>query len=573
MKESLVLILLLVTSFFNVWGQVRCADLDDNSSHSRVTRDFVRIKKWSLTDEHEAVLPPNPALNLISEVPCVGTFNSDGSYNFRQKLLIVNLNGKALDLLPRHMRRDLIPRTHQFQNMLGIINDNNLRCRIRAVITGKGSHHNNETMVGRKFNMSFHGLVSSRFSQDTVSFSYSIPAGMFIPKGILAADMHTIPMERTDALNISCNNIGSGGKLGLSSAGPNFVTIAEVSSCWSAAKVGRHGDDIIITYNLLLNTPQVSDAVKEAVDNDDFFNMLSDIKKVAADINLDEFSAGVLRTWADDLIHISQPDNPERMTKKLYIISTNDLHQHETYVPKIKRFMNWFRTQHASPVIWLDAGDFLEFYEEYRGTMSDEQTFEWLSHCDACTLGNHEYYKGLDYLADLSWKYKMPFVCSNIEAYPTDKRPLHVIGENLNGPAIIERQGRKIGIVGVCSPKLDYLYLYNKDSTLKVSLYNTPKIRNDIKWLRKRCDFVVMLTHQNNDLDEDAAANFGVDAVIGGHSHSMISSDYNVSHSVVTKAGWMGEFIGVTTVKKELINGEWRTSSSSYLIDMKDYDI
>ncbi|QSH41266.1 metallophosphoesterase [Lentisphaerota bacterium ZTH] len=257
----------------------------------------------------------------------------------------------------------------------------------------------------------------------------------------------------------------------------------------------------------------------------------------------------------------------QHKSKKLYIISTNDLHQHTRYKKDIDGFIAGFKAKHKSPVIWLDAGDVLEVFKKFRGKATRDDMFKWISKCDGCVPGNHDYYKGLNYLADMSWKYNVPYICSNISSYPEGIKKLHVITYKGKPSNIIVRKGLKIGIVGICAPEMNHRR--KSDAAFKVCPCCCSKIKDKVKWLRKRCDFVILLTHQKDKLDYKAAKYAGADVVIGGHSHSKSSSQNRVWHHVVTKAGWKGEYIGVTTISKKLINGHWQTSSSSYLAKMK----
>ncbi|QSH41311.1 hypothetical protein P0136_08695 [Lentisphaerota bacterium ZTH] len=322
--KKLLLFLLVLLSFSivpQVSGLQRLDDAWDTASTSFILGEdnsiTVFAPQWTLWPIWN-LTTSNGEYRLIGEMPAIGVYKREG-YDFRQKLLIINLNESALELLPRHMRQAIIPGIKQFDNMGEEIVKNNLKCHICAVITGKGSHTDDVTMVGKEFNLSFHGFIGRHFQPNLADFAADIPVGMFVPKGVLAASHDTIPMERCGAIHVSCHRDGPNKCLSPDNA--RFTAISEISSFWTVAKNGGPGDDIIITYHLLLNTARISDAAYWAVNYDYDYDlipaaakydlMLAAVRRIPNELNLDEFSASVLKDWVDNVVHVSREFNPE----------------------------------------------------------------------------------------------------------------------------------------------------------------------------------------------------------------------------------------------------------------------
>ncbi|QSH41412.1 hypothetical protein P0136_08180 [Lentisphaerota bacterium ZTH] len=329
MKNKLAVLLIFTVCLTGIqaFGQVLIGrNFWDRSSHptygNRIQcfTQWSLLPRWQVTAEQGFMHHDMPFLNYryqyIPEIPFVGRYESP--YKFRHKILVINASSDMLEIAPRNMRQGIIPNVHQFQNIGEIMAVADLKCFVTAVITGKGTHPDNETMVGKEFNLGYHGLLAQYNSEssqqpDIVTFSRDIPVGMFVPKGILAASEETFPMERVSNIHVSCHRgKDDDDSAYISPDNAKFVPIAEISSFWTVAKIGDQGEYIYITYHLLCNTSRIADAVRKAVfENDDYNEMLTAVKQVGESLNLDEFSKGVLRDWVDNIAHVSRPFNQD----------------------------------------------------------------------------------------------------------------------------------------------------------------------------------------------------------------------------------------------------------------------
>ena len=173
----------------------------------------------------------------------------------------------------------------------------------------------------------------------------------------------------------------------------------------------------------------------------------------------------------------------------------------------------------GEPVILLDAGDQFQgslFYSTYKG----EDTAEFMNKLgyDAMTVGNHEFDDGPEALAALIDKVEFPIVSANI-----DTSQSNVLKDKLPGSTVIEVGGDKIGIVGattietpeISSPGKSLIFQNEIDSiTAEVEKLNEEGVKK-----------IIALVHLGYGPEQEAAAAVpGLDALVGGHSHTFLSS-------------------------------------------------
>ncbi|MCF3974803.1 bifunctional metallophosphatase/5'-nucleotidase [Paracoccus salsus] len=173
----------------------------------------------------------------------------------------------------------------------------------------------------------------------------------------------------------------------------------------------------------------------------------------------------------------------------------------------------------GEPVILLDAGDQFQgslFYTTYKGKAAAE--FMNKLAYDAMAVGNHEFDDGPETLAAFMDMVEFPVISANIDA----SQDTHLHGK-LVGSTIIERGGEKIGIIGgttldtpeISSPGDDVIFMDDVES-----------IKADVQELTEQgVTKIIALTHEGYKRDQElAAAVPGLDAIVGGHSHSALGT-------------------------------------------------
>ncbi|SFJ53655.1 5'-nucleotidase [Phyllobacterium sp. CL33Tsu] len=170
-------------------------------------------------------------------------------------------------------------------------------------------------------------------------------------------------------------------------------------------------------------------------------------------------------------------------------------------------------------VIVLDAGDEFQgslFYTTYKG----DDTAEFMNQMgfDAMALGNHEFDDKPESLAKFLEKVKFPVISSNTEAAPDSP-----IAGKFKPYLIKEIGGQKIGIISALTT----------DTAEISSPGQSVKFANEAETLRKVVDTlngegvnkIIALNHDGYLRDKELAAQVdGIDVIVGGHSHTLLSN-------------------------------------------------
>jgi len=163
---------------------------------------------------------------------------------------------------------------------------------------------------------------------------------------------------------------------------------------------------------------------------------------------------------------------------------------------------------------------------------------------DAMTVGNHEFDWGQNVLVDLSRAARFPFLSGNIrDGY--GKRPLW-----LKPYVILERKGLKIAVIGMTTELTQYIVKSEnvKGLTfLKAGDALPPAIKEAKSQGAKT---IVVLSHAGLDADKQTALEIpGIDVIVGGHSHTAVTTPVVAGRTIIVQAGCYGHFLGVLRLK------------------------
>ena len=217
------------------------------------------------------------------------------------------------------------------------------------------------------------------------------------------------------------------------------------------------------------------------------------------------------------------------------ILHTNDVHSHlmtlnsewETVTPdvsesfgssaRIATMSRRLRNQRQN-VLMLDAGDQFygtDFYTVFKGQV--EKMVMNLLEYDYMTVGNHEFDDGVSVLADFISGLDFPVITSNLNI---ENEPL------LNGlivPYVIrEFNGRKVGIVGYITTNLSVIL--NPGDVVFEDIATS--VQNTVDKLEEQdVNIIIALSHAGYWDDMGIAARVdGIDIIVGGHSHTLLSN-------------------------------------------------
>lgn len=242
-------------------------------------------------------------------------------------------------------------------------------------------------------------------------------------------------------------------------------------------------------------------------------------------------------------------------TKKFTILHSNDMHG--DFLAEVEGsggtligglallsgYLNKVRDEEEN-VLYVIAGDMVQgsmIDSEFRG-ISTMEIMNYLSP-DVVTLGNHELDYGLPHLLFLEKMANFPIVNSNLYIKKYHRRLMRPY-------EIIQMAGFDILFIGIITDAV--LQSLKMDSqiasfiSLEEAATEAGRICNAYK--DEDIDLTVLLTHIGFDSDKELAAmldpQWGVDLIIGGHSHTILEQPAMVNNILITQAGVGSDQIG-----------------------------
>lgn len=242
-------------------------------------------------------------------------------------------------------------------------------------------------------------------------------------------------------------------------------------------------------------------------------------------------------------------------TKKFTILHNNDIHG--DFLAEVKGgegdllgglsylsgYINKVRKEEKN-VLYVISGDMVQgslIDAEYKG-ISTMEIMNYLAP-DVVTLGNHEFDYGLPHLLFLEKMANFPIVNANLYIKKYNKRlmkPFH----------IIKKDGFDILFTGIITEKImDSLKtdkLVGSFVDLQEASQEVGKICNAYK--NDDIDLTILLTHIGYDSDVALAKmlkpEWGVDIIIGGHSHTVMDKPTKVNNILISQVGVGSDQIG-----------------------------
>lgn len=202
-------------------------------------------------------------------------------------------------------------------------------------------------------------------------------------------------------------------------------------------------------------------------------------------------------------------------------------------------------SQNAPNVLKLHAGDALTgtLYFNRAGAIGEADAAMMNTVCfDAFALGNHEFDKGDTELGHFIGRLhdgacQTPVLSANVTFGASSAlHPSRAPGL-VNPWTIVEREGEKIGIVGLTvAQKTKESSSPDPDTTFEEETVAAQRSINELH--AQGVNKVILLSHIGYSLDRTLIANLsGVDAVIGGDSHTLLGPDAMITYAVGSPAG------------------------------------
>jgi 5'-nucleotidase len=214
------------------------------------------------------------------------------------------------------------------------------------------------------------------------------------------------------------------------------------------------------------------------------------------------------------------------------------------------------------PVLLLDAGDQFQgtlFYNEYKGKAAQRFMNEF--QYQAMTLGNHEFDDGEAVLAEFIQGLKFPVVSANIDA---SAEPL--LRDLIKPFVILDVDGEKIAVIGATTPETALMSSPGKNVIFKDVKDSVSKAVAEVE--NQGVNKIIVLSHIGYGADQELAASVdGIDVIVGGHSHTYLSSaepEEDIDQAagpyptivtapsgdpvLIVQSFWMGKYLGVLNV-------------------------
>ncbi|KAH8289719.1 hypothetical protein KR054_009993, partial [Drosophila jambulina] len=183
-------------------------------------------------------------------------------------------------------------------------------------------------------------------------------------------------------------------------------------------------------------------------------------------------------------------------------------------VATIRRLL---QEQAALNPIYINAGDSFQGTLWYNiGRWNVTQQLLNLLPADAMTLGNHEFDHGVEGVVPFLETVNTSMLVANMDCAhePT-------MEGKYNKSKIIERSGRKIGLIGVILETT-----YDLANTGKLIFRNeSDTIREEAQLLKAQgANIIIVISHCGYEVDKVIAANAGdwIDVIVGSHSHTLL---------------------------------------------------
>ncbi|MFH0943553.1 MAG: bifunctional UDP-sugar hydrolase/5'-nucleotidase [Candidatus Beckwithbacteria bacterium] len=241
--------------------------------------------------------------------------------------------------------------------------------------------------------------------------------------------------------------------------------------------------------------------------------------------------------------------------KKFTILHSNDIHG--DFLSEVKGgggkllgglallsgYINQVRAEEEN-VLYVISGDMIQgslIDADYKG-ISTMEIMNYLAP-DVVALGNHEFDYGLPHLLFLEKMANFPIVNANLYIKQYNKRLM-------NPYLVIKKAGMEILFTGIITEKVMDSIAMDKTVgsfiTLQEASQEVGKICNAYK--NDDIDLTILLTHIGFESDILLAKmlkpDWGVDMIIGGHSHTILEKPEKVNNVLITQASVGSDQIG-----------------------------
>ena len=248
----------------------------------------------------------------------------------------------------------------------------------------------------------------------------------------------------------------------------------------------------------------------------------------------------------------------------LAVLTVNDMHSAIDNMPKFAALVDSLRTVYPDLLV-LSAGDNRTgnpINDQFEPTnypmiaMMNKVGFK------ASTVGNHEWDGSVPALQANIEQADFPFLCANInipEEIKLDVKPY----------VIIEQQGLRIAVLGMIELRYDGYPGAHPMHFRNLTFRRPEEVVPEYSFLRDQADVCILLSHVGFEEDVDMAMqNPWLDAILGGHTHTLVEYPQKHNGVIVTQAG--SSLSHATLTLFTVLNGKV-TDVKATTLDVKHY--
>jgi 2',3'-cyclic-nucleotide 2'-phosphodiesterase (5'-nucleotidase family) len=244
------------------------------------------------------------------------------------------------------------------------------------------------------------------------------------------------------------------------------------------------------------------------------------------------------------------------------VVATNGARSESGGFGRLATLIRAERERAAGLALVLDGGDFSmgTLFHTLFASESAELRLLGLMGYDATTLGNHEFDFRLDGLgqslaaAKAKGKVLPVLVASNIAIEGRDaaaEAGRAAFGDYpLRDFAVFERQGKKVGVFGIFGRDAADDSPFAAPATFLDPVAEAHRV---VELLRgqEKADLIICLSHSGTSPDRKRSADArlaedvpGIDVIISGHTHTILTEPLAVGRTIVISCGANGDFLG-----------------------------
>ncbi len=234
-------------------------------------------------------------------------------------------------------------------------------------------------------------------------------------------------------------------------------------------------------------------------------------------------------------------------TVTIVIMHTNDMHAKIDRFPRIAYLVDSIRKVYPEAYL-VSAGDLFTgnpVVDKY--SVPGEPMIDLMNHVgyQLSAIGNHEFDISQKYLNRAFIQADFPFICANIN---TKHGKLH---QPLPYYKFKTSQGVTIGFLGLIELEKNGYPASNPLKLKGLKFYDPVRTVKKYESYKDSADVFILLSHLGVETDKLIARKYPglFDAIIGGHSHTLLPDGVRVGDVLVTQAGSYLRYLGVLTIK------------------------